>query len=869
MKIIKKVLLFILVLTEVVYLLQPISIIAKENIAEQYNNKGKDTSEQLTAVDVIDTDNPVTEPVVILPETSRQSSLLADFLDGDTDDKKKETVTVEENDTKAKNSLFSKNKSKDKSYKMNSNTFSSILPTQLNTDSPITLQYDKTTIQYLPMFYSFDNALVNDNTVVYYSNARNTIFSYYADAVTFKEEITLLAPQEEYKFHYDISIDKGRLIEEDGQFFIVGQSNEKLLELSAPVAIDANGNTLNNLGVSVIKTDNTYQLELIIDPTWMNADERVYPVIIDPQFKDVSNEEDTTISEASPTTNNVYAYQLAIGNDGSGKNRAFFKINEELLQELIAETATLNTAYLSLYAPDDTQLQSQTIQLCSLTEELDLSTATWTNANAIGSTCQTATPVIDESLKYLTNLFPLLTALPTEFEVSYEVTSGTPTTPINQANLYYLFDGDTATSVSSVNGDNLVNQEITIDLNQFIRPEEIMINFGGDADSSGENISIEFINTNTNESFSELISNGMSAIDENSDYEVNLTFVPTITLYNQVKLKISSTQENGTPRINEFQVTRYQLEEHYIQVDLSSYLQDMITNNSENYGFYLRLADETQPVINIVSNDASEHKPEFLVDYDSTYDVSPRFELNDITLNLHPNVTYSGTTATYNGVTFDGTATPGSVVNLYFKEYGTAEYIVDGEAISNITTSYINSNSANYLSAHNFTSTALKQNGVYQVEVEATKDSITSTRSIETFMIAYVSYYNNLADIAFFYGVDAETLRQDNNITGALDNNSVIFIRNPKRNLGIPYDTASVDYITDTKTSDYLLGLNDFNEYYQNRVNVNTGNYHLAQTDMTFMMFDDEVNITRVYNSKNSLGVRQFGQNWIIISISF
>ncbi|MEA5027010.1 MAG: DUF6531 domain-containing protein, partial [Erysipelotrichaceae bacterium] len=852
MKLIKRILLCFIILAEVIYTLQPMEIIAKNNVVEQYNKSGKDQLSELEETKVKKTAEADTEPIVVLPEASSQSPLLSDYLakvdqEDETDRVEIQTAQVE--------------KTAD-DYALRATSFSSYLPALLSAADPIRLQYGDTTVTYQPLGYNFASAIVNKNTVMYYSDQRNTIFRYYADISTFKEEITMLAPQASYEYHYQLKVTNGSIVQKDGQLYITGPDNQQLMILSAPVAIDAAGADLSSLPMELTTDDEGYQLTLTVDSAWMNADERVFPVIIDPQFKDIASETDTTIREGSASVNYASDYLLSVGSDVSGRSRAFFQLNDDLIAELTDEGADISQAYLSLYVPDDTQLQDQDIQLCALSAAVAFDTATWDNANGAQAVCQDSVPVIDQSLKYFTDFFDQLTAMPTEFGLSYQLVSGTPVTAADPATLYYLFDGDSSTGISTDNGDAEVEQTIIIDLNQFIRPEEIKLNFGGDADSSGENLSIEFINTNTHESFSELVSNGMSAQDAGGDYEVILPFAPSVTLYNQVKLTITSTQAGGKPRINEFQITRYQLEEHYVKIDLKAYLTAMLADNEPNYGFYLRLADETAAKIDFVSNDASEHQPEVLVDYTSTYDVSPRYALNDLTLNLRPEVTYSASTASYVGVTFDGVATPGSVVRLYFKEYGSSDYIVDGEAIDDITTGYLNNMTSNYQSAHNFLAGDLKQNGVYQVEAEATKDGVTGLRTSETFMIAYLSYYNNLADVAFFYGVDAETLRQDNHITGALDAHSVLFVRNPKRNLGKAYDTASLDYITDTKASDYLLGLNSFNEYYLDRVNVNTGNYHLAQSDMTFMMFGEEVNITRVYNSKNSLGVRQFGQNW-------
>ena len=185
----------------------------------------------------------------------------------------------------------------------------------------------------------------------------------------------------------------------------------------------------------------------------------------------------------------------------------------------------------------------------------------------------------------------------------------------------------------------------------------------------------------------------------------------------------------------------------------------------------------------------------------------------------------------FQSITFDGVSKPGSEVSLYLNKVSNNEAIINGEVITDITNTFISPLNSNFKSSNNLlNSSFFVGNELYQVEAEAKKDGVTSTRTKESFIIAHLGYFNNLADLAFFYGVDAETIKQDNQIVGAVNAQSRLFIRNPKRNIGVAYTEASTKYITETKSSDYLLGLNSFNEYYQNRINLNTGNYYLSHT---------------------------------------
>ncbi|MDD2591868.1 MAG: DUF6531 domain-containing protein [Erysipelotrichaceae bacterium] len=854
MNIIKRAVLCLIVAAELLYVLQPVEILAKDNLKEQFNEKGVAELTKTEAATFYDYDLSSTKPIRRIAENTKDSVLLKK---ADAETKKIEFETVLKGD-----SIFTKKKDKYKQYNIKASRFESTIPEVLDQQHQIEINYNDTHITYLPMFNNFNDSFASKDTVIYYSDNRNIVFKYFAYDDAFKEEIIVYAPQLEYVFYYDMVIENGQLIEDNGHYIIESNDKKKLLEVRAPVVVDAVGERLEELDIDIYQTESGYHIELVIDADWMNDDQRVYPIIIDPEFKDVASQTDTMISEENPNTNYAYDTILSVGFDELKEYRPFFKFNEQQLAQMIAEGAIVNDAIFSLYVLDDTQLQNQNIQLCSLDTTYDPVLLTWANGFQIASSCLATTPVIDQDLKYFNDLFPQLDSAPIDFSLSYQINSGTPLSAMDENDLYYLFDHDQTTYVSSDNGTELVDQSIVIDLNQFIRPEEIMIAFGGDVDSSGEQLSLTFLNTNTNEKTTQLLSNSMSSSTLPTDYELTVQFTPTVALYDQIIIQVNSQQAGGKPRINEFQITKYQLEEHYLSIDISDYLQSLVDEEIDNNGFYLKLASNLEQKIDFVSNDGNDHLPTFSVDYESTYDVSLNYDLDDLTLKVVPSVNYQGSTASFDEVTFKGISTPGSSVTLYFKEYNQPDNIVNGEVISNIGTTFITEDISNYESYHHFSTSDLKQNGVYQVEVIAEKDGVVTQVVSEVFMIAYLSYYNNIADLAFFYGVDASMLREDNNITGDLDQNSVIFVRNPKRNIGISYSSASIDYINDTQNSDYMLGLNSYNEYYVNKVNINTGNYHLSQTDMTYMMFGNEVEIVRVYNSKNSMELSQFGTNW-------
>lgn len=103
---------------------------------------------------------------------------------------------------------------------------------------------------------------------------------------------------------------------------------ETVLMFSAPYMTDAKGEECYDFKVSIEEADQGYVYTMIPSEEWLNAEERAYPVVIDPDVKpDYSGTiTDTVISEVNPSTHyNPDADRIKIA--GSPKYRSLIKMN--------------------------------------------------------------------------------------------------------------------------------------------------------------------------------------------------------------------------------------------------------------------------------------------------------------------------------------------------------------------------------------------------------------------------------------------------------------------------------------------------------------------------------------------------------------
>ena len=143
------------------------------------------------------------------------------------------------------------------------------------------------------------------------------------------------------------------------------------------------------------------------------------------------------------------------------------------------------------------------------------------------------------------------------------------------------------------------------------------------------------------------------------------------------------------------------------------------------------------------------------------------------------------------------------------------------------------------------------------------QDKTGSRKESDTFFIYHATGYDTLSKIADYYGVPLATLMFDNKAADTLMvENNTLFIRNPTRNQNTPYQTGTLSDDEKRRIDQMLLGRALHCEYGFEPVNLNTGNFYLAQEDFSYGDILGTFALIRSYNSLNSSRLGSFGRGF-------
>lgn len=132
------------------------------------------------------------------------------------------------------------------------------------------------------------------SAVTYEKIMPDTDFEYIVTSNSIKENIVVYEPKSEYTYSFDM--DFGELIpivKEDNSIKLVEKNNtdETIFYITAPYMYDANNEESMDIEMSLVKKDDIYVMTLQANANWINAEERTFPIVIDPtvymSFNDV------------------------------------------------------------------------------------------------------------------------------------------------------------------------------------------------------------------------------------------------------------------------------------------------------------------------------------------------------------------------------------------------------------------------------------------------------------------------------------------------------------------------------------------------------------------------------------------------------
>lgn len=169
--------------------------------------------------------------------------------------------------------------------------------------------------------------LSNVSQKVSYENILNeTDLEYIVSGSSIKENIIIKSIQEQYVYTFEITAKKVELVLEDGYIFAIDtETQEKVFTMPKPFAIDNAGELSMDVQYTLTELDKkTYQLTVTADTEWMNSEDRVFPITIDPGIQtEQSNTAMDSVYVASglPTSNRWSDPMIMVGRDSSSAGK--------------------------------------------------------------------------------------------------------------------------------------------------------------------------------------------------------------------------------------------------------------------------------------------------------------------------------------------------------------------------------------------------------------------------------------------------------------------------------------------------------------------------------------------------------------------
>lgn len=203
---------------------------------------------------------------------------------------------------------------------------------------------------------------------------------YVLESVNIKENIIVKEKKDSYTYTFTLDLSNlAATLQQDGSIHVSdSDSGEVKYCMPAPIVYDAAGITADASlsAYTLTQTGNhTYSLSVTVNADWMNAEERMFPVTVDPTIGiAASGDLDLYISQDSPTT----SYSSVPNNKVSTKQITYWKCNS--LPDIPA-SAYITQATISMKTASSANGR---IGVYQVTENWT-STLTWSTAAATGA----------------------------------------------------------------------------------------------------------------------------------------------------------------------------------------------------------------------------------------------------------------------------------------------------------------------------------------------------------------------------------------------------------------------------------------------------------------------------------------------------
>ena len=239
-----------------------------------------------------------------------------------------------------------------------------------------------------------------------------------------------------YTYEFDTERYKA-ILDKDGRVIFVDSEGDEVFRLGDLFAVDSDGTYTDQLHYEVdAPVDGKTKISIVIDASYLNAPERVFPVVIDP-FLMITGEYktyDTFVSSLYPTTNYYLYKYLRTGVDSSlGTRRTFIKF--DIPSSLAGKY--IDYAYINIRRCAE---QVPTAKAYKVTSSWSSSSVTWNAMPSSSSTAASYGPVAGGSNWYRLYIESLVEDWISGSTPNYGVVLKEPTEANGQSTVYYSSD---------------------------------------------------------------------------------------------------------------------------------------------------------------------------------------------------------------------------------------------------------------------------------------------------------------------------------------------------------------------------------------------------------------------------------------------
>ena len=221
---------------------------------------------------------------------------------------------------------------------------------------------------------AYHQKLAADNRAVLYKDVANGVdIAYTVLTGTLKEDIILKNKNTPNSFAFRLTAN-GLILKESGSTFGLFTASDEEIFTFAPLYMeDANGKRSENVTLSFSGVKNGYEITITADPTFLNAADTAYPVVIDPSIMVTGSNVtyDTCVDQEYPTSNYYLSENLWTGGAlGTNAMRTYMKFT--LPSGISASQVT--SAYVCILKKEH---QVPTIKAYRITSDWSSSSVTW------------------------------------------------------------------------------------------------------------------------------------------------------------------------------------------------------------------------------------------------------------------------------------------------------------------------------------------------------------------------------------------------------------------------------------------------------------------------------------------------------------